>query len=150
MQHVTYENNWLLSGSCRVANPGKRHEKNNAKEPESQNSRTPWRVVSSQPGNGQDQGHCNNTKAELPDISKDGFKQDDLPPAGRERVHERQASDANNFQPKSKHSGNKRCEQNPNGQSKQASFDPTQIVALSNASKAKHYDFESEASCNEN
>src|SRR6188472_4393707 len=100
MERVTYQADWLHSGSSGVADPGERHEKNNAKEPESQNSRTPWRVVSSQPEQGQ--GPCNNTKAELPDMTKDGFKQDDLPRAGRERVHKRQASHANNFQPKPK------------------------------------------------
>src|SRR5437763_15385386 len=83
-------------------------------------------------------------------MTKDGFKQDDLARAGRERVHKRQASHANNFQPKPKHSGNKRCEQNPDSQSKQASFDPTQIVALCNTSKAKRDDLASEASRNQN
>src|SRR5438045_1068787 len=51
-----------------------KNEKNNAKEPESQNSRTPWRVVSSQPGNRQRQAPCNNTKAKLPDMTKYSFK----------------------------------------------------------------------------
>src|SRR5947207_938042 len=148
MERVTYQADWLHSGSCGVADPGERHEKNNAKEPESQNSRTPWRVVSSQPGNRQRQGHCNN--------QGETARHDQIRFQARrsstcwQRKSPRQASHANNFQPKPKHSGNKRCEQNPDSQSKQASFDPTQIVALCNASKAKRDDLESEASRNEN
>ena len=48
MQRVTCQDDWLLSGSCGVADPGERHEKNNPQKPERQNIRTPWHSISSQ------------------------------------------------------------------------------------------------------
>ena len=45
MERVTYQTDWLHSGSRRMANPGERNEKNNAQEPEDQNQPTPWYVT---------------------------------------------------------------------------------------------------------
>ena len=132
-----------------MADPGQRHEENNAYQPENR-GQDPSCFNFRQPRSDQRKRGYDQAETKLPYSTELRLKQNGPPRCRRESTLERQSTHARHFQPKPEESRKKCCYDTPSGKAEQPVFNLVGIAASNATSRSKYNEVEGEDSRKQN